>query len=186
MIGSAKAVDMLIDSVVTSLVTQSEQALHHVITELELIAAGLDSGMWTDGLQKTSVWPDVVSAQATSSRAVNDTTISDKLASSTKARESDQCFLDFVGTVLAEAQMARVTDVVVKGKRQSASKKMEATCQTCFGPSSHATNWRSRSSRIWRAPPTKTTSTREPTASCFGEFLNLVPNRNTTTLSKFA
>ena len=26
-------------------------------------------------------------------------------------------------------------------KRQGASKRMEATCQTCLGPSSHATNW---------------------------------------------
>ena len=51
-IDSGKVVDMLID---TPLVTESEQALHHAITELELIAGGLESGKWTDGLQKTSV-----------------------------------------------------------------------------------------------------------------------------------
>ena len=41
MIVSAKAVDMLIDCVVTPLITQSEQALHHAITEMELIASVL-------------------------------------------------------------------------------------------------------------------------------------------------
>ena len=92
MVDSAKAVDMLIDSVVTPLVTQSEQALHHAITELELIAGGLESGTWTDGLQKTRVWQDVVSVQATPSKTVNDTTISDKLDKLTKAQESHQCF----------------------------------------------------------------------------------------------
>ena len=51
-IDSGKVVDMLID---TPLVTESEQALHHAITELELITGGLESGKWTDGLQKTSV-----------------------------------------------------------------------------------------------------------------------------------
>ena len=65
---------MLIDSVVTPVVTRSEQSLHHAITELELIACGRESGKWTDGLQKTSVWPDLVSVQATSSKAVDDTT----------------------------------------------------------------------------------------------------------------
>ena len=69
MIDSAKAVDMLIDSVVAPLVTQSEQTLHHAITELELIAGGLASGKWMDCLQKTSVWPDLVSVQTTSSKA---------------------------------------------------------------------------------------------------------------------
>ena len=64
MIDSAKAVDMLIDSVVTLLVTQSEQALRHAIHELLLIAGGLESGKGTDGMQKTSVWPDLVSVQA--------------------------------------------------------------------------------------------------------------------------
>ena len=55
-IASAKTVCMLIDSVVTPLVTKSEQALHYAITELELIAGGLESGKRTDGLQKT--WSD--------------------------------------------------------------------------------------------------------------------------------
>ena len=116
MIDSAKAVDMLIDSVVTPLVTQSDQALHHAITEVELIAGGLESGKWTDGLQKTSVWTDLVSVQATTSKAVNNTTISDKLAKLTKARESHPGLLDSFGLVLAEVQMARATDVVAKGK----------------------------------------------------------------------
>ena len=97
MIDSAKAVDMPIDFVVTPLVTQNEQALHHAITELELIADGLESGTWTDGLQKTSVWTDLVSVQAKSSKAVNVTTISEKLAQITKARDSHQCFLDSFG-----------------------------------------------------------------------------------------
>ena len=48
------------DSRVTPLVTQSVQAFQDTITELEPIAGGLESGEWTDGLQKTSVWPDVV------------------------------------------------------------------------------------------------------------------------------
>ena len=43
------------DSAVTPLVLQSEQALRHAITKLELIAGGLESGKWTDGLQKTSI-----------------------------------------------------------------------------------------------------------------------------------
>ena len=77
---SAKAVDMLIDSVVTLLVAQSEQALHPAITELEHISSGMESGKWTDDLQKTSVWPDLVYVQATSNKATNNTTISDKMS----------------------------------------------------------------------------------------------------------
>ena len=46
MIDTAKAVDMLFDSAVAPLVTQSEQALHRAITELEFIAGGLESGKW--------------------------------------------------------------------------------------------------------------------------------------------
>ena len=94
---SARAVDTPIDSVVTPLVTQSEQALRHAITELELIAGGKESGKWMDGSQSISVWPDLVSVQATSSKAVNDTTVSEQLAKLTKARESHQCLLDSVG-----------------------------------------------------------------------------------------
>ena len=56
---------MLIDSVVTLLVVQSEQALHPAITELELISIGMESGKWTDDLQKTSVWPALAHVQAT-------------------------------------------------------------------------------------------------------------------------
>ena len=78
---------MLIDSVVTLLVAQSEQALHSAITELEHISSGLESGKWTDNLQKTSVWTDLVYVQATSNKAVNDATISDKLSKLTKAQE---------------------------------------------------------------------------------------------------
>ena len=44
------------------------------------LAGGLESGKWMDGLEKTSVWPELLSVQATSSKAVNDTTISDKVA----------------------------------------------------------------------------------------------------------
>ena len=116
MIDFAKAFDILIFSVVTPLVTQSEQAFHHAITELELIAGGLGSGKWTDGLQKTSVWPDLVSVQATSSKAVDDTTISDKLATLTNAQD---CLLDSFGLVPAEAQMARASDVVAMGQTQA-------------------------------------------------------------------
>ena len=78
-----------------ALVRQSEQALHHAVPEL--IAGGLESG-------KTIVWPDVVSFQATSSKSVNDNTISDKLAKPKKA-----------GLVLAEAQVERATDDVGTG-----------------------------------------------------------------------
>ena len=91
---------MPIDSCRHTLVNQSEQALHDAISELELIAGGLESGKWTDGLQKTTVWPDLVSVHSTSSMAVNDTTISDKLAQLRKARESHQCLLDSFGLCL--------------------------------------------------------------------------------------
>ena len=94
---------MLIDSVVTLLVAQSEQALHPAITELEHISSGMESGKWTDDL-------------ATSNKAMNNTTISDKLSKLTKAQECHQCLLDLCGLVLAEAHMERATDVVGKGK----------------------------------------------------------------------
>ena len=107
---------MLIDSVVTLLVAQSEQALHPAITELEHISSGMESGKRTDDLQKTSVWADLVYVQATSNKAMNNTTISDKLSKLTKAQECYQCLLDLCGLVLAEAHMGRATDVVGKGK----------------------------------------------------------------------
>ena len=95
---------MLIDSVVTLLVAQSEQALHPAITVLEHISSGMESGKWTDDLQKTSVWPDLVYVQATSNKAMNNTTISDKLSKKTKAQECHQCLLDLCG-LLEEAHM---------------------------------------------------------------------------------
>ena len=96
MIDSAEAVDVLNDSVVTPLVTQRE------ITELELIVGGMENSKWTDGLQKTSVWPDLVSVQATASKAVNDTS----WPNLRRLKKSHQCSLDYFGLVLAEVQMA--------------------------------------------------------------------------------
>ena len=87
---------MLIDSFFTRVI-RSDQAYHRGITGLGPIAGGLESGKSTDGLQKPGAWPDVVSVQATSSKAVSDTTISSELARLTKAHENHQYLLAYFG-----------------------------------------------------------------------------------------
>ena len=170
MIDRSKAVHMLTDAVVTPLVTQSEQALHHAMTELELLACRLESGKWTDGLQKTSVWPDLVSVQATSSKAVEGHHHLRQTGQFDEGSRKPPMFARFfwLGACgVADGARHRCccqgqthaflrNDRAPRGgltcriahsaarksmTRQSASKKIEATCQTCLGPSSNATNW---------------------------------------------
>ena len=62
-----------------------KNALHDRRASAPSCDHGLESGKWTDGVQKTRVWPDLVS---TSSKAVNDTAISGGLDQLTKPRES--------------------------------------------------------------------------------------------------
>ena len=106
MIDSAKAVNMLMSSVVTPLVTQSEQALHH-----------LQIGKWTtDGLQKTSVRPDLGFTPGHVKQGCQRQQHLRQAGQIDEGSRKPLCWLIFCGLVLAEAHMERATDVVAIGR----------------------------------------------------------------------